>query len=107
MELATEQKKIAEEARAEAEHQTMISIQARSEAVHQRMISQESATTTIEKHETVAQLKKELEAQRKIAEQNEVLAIKNAEQARRVEMLATQSELLAKKALEECQKKKQ
>lgn len=113
MELANEHKVMADQARVEAERQHMISIVARNDAEQQRILSEEHAVKSGEKHESVEQLKKELEAQRKIAEQQKELAIKNAEMARRMEILAKQNEMIAKnnelearRVLEECQKSK-
>lgn len=119
MELAIKQEMVAEQARAEAERQHMISMEMQAEAEQQKMQSVALTAQTGESLETVEQLKKELEFQRKTADQHRVLAIKNAEQARQFELKAKQeevraqqnaavaqrAEVAAKKALEDCQNK--
>jgi hypothetical protein len=108
MELAVELKMLSDQARADAERQHMISIQARDEAIMQKMQSEEYAARSGEKLETVDQLKKELEVQRRMAEQQKELAIRNAEIARQNEaraIIAKNAEIVANKALEDCKKK--
>lgn len=53
----------------------------------------------------IDQLKKELESQRRLAQQNQAVAAENEKRARQMEILVRQNEAAAKKALEECQKK--
>jgi Na+-transporting NADH:ubiquinone oxidoreductase subunit NqrC len=81
--LAIEQKNMAEQARAEAERQLQLSLHMRAEAEQQARLSVVSGNEASEKHETVENLKKELEAQRKIAEQSHA-------EAKRMEVLARQ-----------------
>lgn len=111
---SSELKKMAEAAQAEAQRQRLmagqqlqIALSERAEAMKQKGMSEDQAVKAGEKSETVDQLKKELEAQRKIAEQNQVIAKSNQARAVQMEILAKQKEAEAKKALDECLKKKQ
>lgn len=101
-----EVKELAERAQEEAKIHQMIAIDARHES-EQRKSDEQKEDPSGKSNQIIEQLKKELEAQRKIAEQNLAIARMNEEQAIQIQRLASQQELAAKKALEDCQNKKQ
>ncbi|HET9053269.1 MAG TPA: hypothetical protein VFM90_03800 [Cyclobacteriaceae bacterium] len=102
-----EVKEQAEQEKQKAKMQQMVAMEARHEAEKQRAMSEQNAVQSGSNNQIIEQLKKELEAQRKIAEQNLVIAMRNEKQAIQMQHLAHQNELAAKKALEDCQQKKQ
>lgn len=104
-ELALKLQEQAMQALQEAKMQQMVAIQAKHE-LEQTKLSEQNRESD-RNNPTIEQLKKELEAQRKIAEQNLAIARMNEKQAMQMQHLAAQHELAAKKALEDCQNKKQ
>jgi len=107
------QKLVADRYLTELMRTEMVIKQSREEAERQREIAEQKYQEAQNQHSgqvqqqpTIDKLKAELENQRKLAEENQRIAAENEQRARQMESLAKLNEIAAKRALEECEKRK-